>query len=130
MAKKKSAGEGKSPKPKASEGSAPKTSKPAPAAAPDGRMSWLDDESGGPLIHAYTERLNTFLEAMADGRVETAELEAQEQRLTQALKAVESKLDDALHAQVTELLCELTAYNIMHTVSALTSAAPVTKFRG
>ncbi len=59
MAKKKS-GDGKKAK--------------AAAPKPDGRMSWLDDESGAPLIHTYTERLKSFLEAMADGKIEAKEL--------------------------------------------------------
>ena len=46
------------------------------------------------------------------------------------MKKVEPKLDDDLHEEVTELLCELTAYNIMHTVSEIAEARPKTKFRG
>src|SRR5512142_1409401 len=95
-----------------------------------GRASWLDADSGAPMIHRYTERLNTFLEAMADGKVEARELEEQEKRLVTLLKKVEPKLGDELHEEVTELLCELTAYNIMHTVSEVAEAKPRTKFRG
>ncbi len=94
------------------------------------RMSWLDAKSGEPLIHQYTERLNTFLEAMADGRVDSSEIEQQGKRLTRLLKQIEPKLTNALHSEVTELLCELSAYNIMQTVHELASAAPKTKFRG
>ncbi|MBV8384902.1 MAG: hypothetical protein JOZ63_20110, partial [Planctomycetaceae bacterium] len=57
-----------------------------------GRASWLDADSGEPMIHQYTERLNTFLEAMADGKVEAKELEAQEERLVTLLKKIEPKL--------------------------------------
>ena len=46
------------------------------------------------------------------------------------LKKVEPKLDDDLHHDVTELLCELTAYNIMHTVSGIAEATPKTQFQG
>jgi hypothetical protein len=46
------------------------------------------------------------------------------------MKAVEPKLDDALHEEVTHLLCELSAYNIMHTLHQLIQAQPKTKFRG
>ena len=35
-----------------------------------------------------------------------------------------------LHEDVTKLICELTAYNIMHTVHGILDAAPKTKFRG
>src|SRR5512135_1010340 len=94
------------------------------------RASWLDADSGEPMIHQYTERLNTFLEAMADGKVEAKELEEQEERLVTLLKKIEPKLEDELHGEVTELLCELTAYNIMHTMFEVAEAQPRTKFRG
>jgi len=50
--------------------------------------------------------------------------------LRKLMKEVEPKLDDALHASVTRLLCELTAYNIMHTLSSLENARPKTTFHG
>jgi hypothetical protein len=46
------------------------------------------------------------------------------------MKAVEPKLDDALHEEVTRLLCELSAYDIMRTVHQLMAAQAQTKFRG
>jgi hypothetical protein len=94
-----------------------------------GRMSWLDDTST-PQIQVYTERLGTFLEAMADGKVDDRELKQQEARLVALLKKVEPELDDVLHADVTKLLCELTAYNIMHTIHNLAEARSGTRFQG
>jgi hypothetical protein len=96
----------------------------------DARTNWLDERSEAPLIGQYVERLSTFLDAMADGRIETHELEAQEARLVAIMKSVEPKLDDALHEEVTHLLCELSAYNIMHTLHGLMEGRPRTKFRG
>ena len=46
------------------------------------------------------------------------------------LKEVEPTLSDAQHAQVTKLLCELTAYNVMQTLNSLQTARPKTTFRG
>lgn len=102
--------------------------KPATKAAP--RMSWLDAKSGEPLIHQYTARLNSFLEAMADGKIDASEVDHQSKRLVKVMKEIEPKLSNALHAEVTELLCELSAFNIMQTVHEIASAEPVTKFRG
>lgn len=99
-------------------------------AAPSPRTDWLDDTTQTPLIGQYAERLGTFLEAMADGRIEAHELKAQEDRVTALLKSVEPKLDDTLHEEVTRLLCELSAYNIMHTLHKLVESAPKTRFRG
>ena len=46
------------------------------------------------------------------------------------MKTVEPELNDKLHEQVTHLLCELSAYNIMHTLHKLMENQPKTKFRG
>jgi hypothetical protein len=99
-------------------------------AGPSTRTDWLDEKTHTPLIGQYAERLGTFLEAMADGRIEAHELKAQEARVTALMKSVEPKLDDTLHEEVTHLLCELSAYNIMHTLHNLVESAPKTKFRG
>ena len=94
------------------------------------RQSWLDEATNTPLIDTYTQELSTFIDAMADGRVDDSELTAQEQRLVKQMKDVESKLDDAQHAEVTKLLCELTAYNIMQTLYSLQQSRTKTAFRG
>jgi hypothetical protein len=93
------------------------------------RSGWLD-ETSTPQIQAYTEKLGTFLEAMADGKIDKHELKDQEKRVVALMKKVEPELSDELHEEVTKLLCELTAYNIMHTVHDLAEARPKTKFRG
>jgi|SRR5262245_4152016 hypothetical protein len=95
-----------------------------------GKQSWLDDKAQTPVIDAYVQKLSTFVQAMADGKIDDRELSAQEQRLTTVMKEVEPTLSDAQHQQVTKLLCELTAYNIMQTLNSLEKARPHTKFRG
>ena len=67
---------------------------------------------------------------MADGKIDDGELKAQEARVVALMKSVEPELDDNLHEQVTHLLCELSAYNIMHTLHQLMANQPKTKFRG
>ena len=99
-------------------------------AAKSARQSWLDSSTDAPLINKYTEELSTFIEAMADGKVDAPELAEQEARLLKLMKDVEPQLDDALHGSVTQLLCELTAYNIMHTLASLEEARPKTTFHG
>jgi hypothetical protein len=95
-----------------------------------GRTEWLDEKSDTPLIGQYVERLGSFLDAMADGKIEASELKAQEVRVAELMKKIEPNLDDELHEQVTHLLCELSAYNIMHTIHGLVEAQPKSKFRG
>jgi hypothetical protein len=46
------------------------------------------------------------------------------------MREVEPLLDEKLHAKVTQLLCELTAYDIMHAVYTMQQARPKTAFRG
>jgi hypothetical protein len=95
-----------------------------------GRQSWLDEKSQTPLIDQYARQLDSFLTTMADGKVDPSEMKAQETRLVQLMKEVEPKLDDALHAQVTQLLCELTAYDLMQTLVMMQEARPKSQFRG
>ena len=64
-------------------------------------------------------QLTTFTDALADGMVSKQELAGQEQRLVAAMKKVEPALSDELHAKVTDVLVELTAYNIMRLLHEL-----------
>ncbi|MCU0875450.1 MAG: hypothetical protein MUE50_24225 [Pirellulaceae bacterium] len=91
---------------------------------------WLDEDTDEPLIAEQAQRLEAFLAALADGRVDEGELQAQQQRLVQLMREVEPLLDEKLHAKVTQLLCELTAYDIMHAVHTMQQARPKTAFRG
>src|SRR4051794_38473571 len=94
------------------------------------RTHWLDEKTETPLIDEYVQRLGSFLDAMADGRIEPHELKTQEARVVALMKTIEPALGDELHEQVTHLLCELSAYNIMHTVHQVMQPRPKTKFRG
>ena len=92
--------------------------------------SWLDPETNAPAIEDQARRLNGFVEALADGRVDAKELEAQEARLVAIMKEVEPLLEPALHEKVTQLLCELTAYDLMNVLHAMGASRPKTVFRG
>lgn len=94
------------------------------------KQSWLDEKAQAPLIDGYVQKLTTFVDAMADGRIDDREVAEQEQRLVALMKDVEPTLNEAQHVQVTKLLCELTAYNVMQTLNSLQSARPKTTFRG
>ena len=95
-----------------------------------GRQNWLDEATQTPLIDEYAQKLSTFVEIMADGKIDNQEIADQEKRLIALMKQIEPTLDDQTHANVTRLLCELTAYNVMQTLSALEAARPKTTFRG
>jgi hypothetical protein len=83
------------------------------------RSSWLDEDTDLPNLEARLASLAHFTDALADGVVDTHELEAQQRALVAAIQAVEADLDDATHARVTQLLLELTAYNVMNVLHGL-----------
>ena len=83
------------------------------------RASWFDDRAEHPVIQEKITKLESFINAMADGVVEKTELEGQEQRLTAAMKRLEPELNDDLHSKVTGVLVELTAYNVMRLLHEL-----------
>ena len=83
------------------------------------KASWFDERTEHPTLHERVEKLESFTAAMADGVVEKKELEGQEQRLAAAMKRLEPKLNDELHSEVTGVLIELTAYNVMRLLHEL-----------
>ena len=94
------------------------------------RTSWLDDDAQTTIIDDYARNLSSFVDAMADGVVDAQEVAAQEQRVVELMKQIEPQLDDALHEQVTTLLCELSAHTMMQLLHALYEARPKTRFQG
>jgi len=106
----------------------PAAKAPARPALP--RAKWFDDASSAPVIEEQARRLTTFMTALADGKVEAHEVKEQEQRLVAAMKEADAALDNAAHAKVTQLLCELTAYDLMNMLYALEQARPKTTFHG
>ena len=115
----------------ASKGTAKSAAGASKGAAKSGtRVKWLDDKSGAPLIERYARELTTFMEAVADGEVQDSEVQEQEARVVKLMKEIEPRLDEALHAKVTHLLCELTAYDLMQVLNSMRKARPKVVFRG
>ena len=67
---------------------------------------------------------------MADGKVTDDEVKAQEQRVVKLMKEIEPQLEPKLHERVTQLLSELTAYDLMQSLNMMQNARPMSKFRG
>lgn len=93
------------------------------------RKSWIDPDTNEPLIDDYARKLNNFVQAFSDGVISQQEISDQEARLVELMKDVEDDLDDATHAKVTRMLCELTAYDIMQFVFEMQQSR-ATMFRG
>ena len=85
------------------------------------RSDWFDDSKDLPVIDEQMNKLEHFVASMADGVIERAELEKQQSSVVAAMKAVEGDLNDAQHAKVTQLLMELSAYNVMRLLHELQS---------
>ena len=83
------------------------------------RTSWFDEDATHPVVLESVSKLESFTSAMADGVIEKNELAGQEQRLVAAMKYLEVELNDELHAKVTNVLVELTAYNVMRLLHEL-----------
>jgi hypothetical protein len=94
------------------------------------KSTWFDETSSESLIAGKAQRLESFLAAMADGKVTDAEVKDQEERVVKLMKEIEPQLDSKLHERVTQLLCELTAYDLMQSLNMMQAARPVSRFRG
>jgi hypothetical protein len=82
------------------------------------------------MIQERASKLESYTSALDDGVVTKQELAGQEQRLLAAMKALEPALSDDLHAKVTSVLVELTAYDVMRLLHELQTERPRTAFRG
>ena len=94
------------------------------------KTPWFDDKSDAPMLAEYARKLDSFCDAVADGRVTTAELEEQEKRLVGIMKELEPLLSPEAHEKVTQLLCEVTAYDLMQAMHLAGATRPKTVFRG
>jgi hypothetical protein len=94
------------------------------------KTPWFDDSTDTPLIAEYARKLDSFLDAVADARVESGELDEQEKRVVALMKEVEPLLSPEAHEKVTRLLCEVTAYDLMQAIHMAGHARSTTKFRG
>ena len=94
------------------------------------KTAWFDDSTDTPLIAEYASKLDSFLAAISDSLVEVRELEEQEKRVVSLMKEVEPLLSPEAHEKVTRLLCEVTAYDLMHALHMAGHSRPKTKFRG
>src|SRR5580698_5121895 len=83
------------------------------------RVDWFDEKTHVPVIDEQVQKLSTFVDAMADGVIDRAELEKQQSSVIAAMRAVEAELNDDQHAKITRLLVELSAYNIMRLLHEL-----------
>jgi len=70
------------------------------------RKSWFDPESSEMMFSEYMEQMESWQAALADGVVEPKEVQQQAQRVAEMLRALEPKLSDELHEELTQIFYE------------------------
>ncbi|MCR4407843.1 MAG: hypothetical protein NUW24_13145 [Anaerolineae bacterium] len=70
------------------------------------RKSWFDPESNEMMFSKYMEQMESWQAALADGVVEPEEVRQQAQKVAEMLRALESKLSDELHEELTNIFYE------------------------
>jgi len=94
------------------------------------RASWFDEQAEHLVVHEQVTKLESFTSALADGVVTKQELGKQEAQLAAALKTLEPQLNDAQHHQVTRVLVEMSAYNVMRLLHELQAERARMVFEG
>jgi len=87
------------------------------------RINWLDEETELPALEEHVAKLKHFTDSMADGVIDDAELEGQNEAVVAAMRAVQDDLTDEQHEKVTTLLVETMALSIMSTLHQLHASA-------
>lgn len=70
------------------------------------RKSWFDPESNEIMFSKYIEQMESWQVALADGVIEPGEVRQQAQKVAEMLRALESKLSDELHEELTNIFYE------------------------
>jgi hypothetical protein len=76
------------------------------------RKSWFDPDNS-LSFQRYYRQMESWQRALADGRVQPSEVEAQAQRVAALLRELEPTLSDEQHARVTDILGELAVLQAM-----------------
>lgn len=84
------------------------------------RKSWFDPESNELMFSNYLEQMESWQRALADGVVEPEELQQQAERVSGMLRALEPKLSDELHEELTQILYEWVVLQGMERLVQLT----------
>ena len=87
------------------------------------RASWFDTESNELMFSTYMTHLDSWQDAMADGVIEPREIQKQADRVGEMLQALEPKLTDELHEEITNIFYELAVLYGMAQVREIALAA-------
>ena len=69
--------------------------------------TWFNEETSEVYSAQFFQRMESWQRAIADGRIDPGEIQAQGERVTSLLKQIESSVSDEAHAKLTETFSEL-----------------------
>jgi len=87
-----------------------------------GRIGWFDSESNELKFSEYLEKMESWQKALADGVVQPDEVRGQAEKVSEMLRALEPKLSDELHEELTQILYEWAVLQAMDRLVELTEA--------
>ena len=95
------------------------------------KSAWFDEASHTPIIAEKARRAESFIAAMADGKIDESEIHAQESRLVDIDAGRSSRsCRPPCTPRSPSLLCELTVYDFMQAMHSIQQARPKSVFRG
>lgn len=80
---------------------------PTPISPEELPKTWFNEETSEVYSAQFFQRMESWQRAIADGRIDPEEIQAQGERVTDLLKRIESSVSDKAHAKLTETFSEL-----------------------
>jgi hypothetical protein len=84
------------------------------------RIGWFDPQTNQLAFDGYAEHMQSWQDALADGKVEAEEIRQQAERVAELLKALEPKLSDDVHEELTRVFYEMAVLYGMERLADLT----------
>ena len=83
---------------------------------------WFNAESNELMFSEFLTQMDSWQEVMADGVIEPREIDQQVERVGELLRALEPRLTDELHEEITNVFYEIAVLYGMVQVAEITQA--------
>ena len=74
------------------------------------RGEWFNSESNELMFNKFITHMDSWQQAMADGVIDSAEVQTQADKIQGMLRVLEPKLSDALHQEITDVFYEMAVF--------------------
>ncbi|WP_218079307.1 hypothetical protein [Anthocerotibacter panamensis] len=88
------------------------------------RAHWFDEETGQVHLTDYFQQMESWQQAIADGKITPDELRAQGEQVIALLKEVEALVTPEQHAQLTEIFSEMAVLQAMQATAITSTLQP------